>query len=361
MKIWKNIKKRQETAPDDIGPCLMTADEEAAFFSNLFINSPIGIYIVQDQQFRFVNPEFQMIAGYPEAELIGMAPGKIVHPEDREIVRANAIAMLKGERTNPYVYRAVRKNGDIKWIIETVASIRYGGERACLGYFMDTTESELAKEALRRSEEKFHKAFRSSPDWLVISTLEDGFYVDVNDAFLEATGYRRDEVIGRGTVELGIWANPEDRARMVQTLREEGVVRNMEFEFRMKSGEIRTVLWSAEVIKYGDEECLIALTRDITDRKKAENERIMREKVQGVLETAGAASHELNQPLQYIYYLLDEILEENPDSRPARDLKKQCDRMREITTKLESITTYEITDYVQGSRIVDIYKSSEKT
>jgi PAS domain S-box-containing protein len=329
-------------------------------FTDIFIGSPIGIYIVQDGKFRFANPEFLETAGYTLDELSGKDSSIIILPEDRELVRENAIKMLKGQRSSPYLYRAIDKNGDIKWIIESVTSIKYEGKRATLGYFMDNTEGERAKEALSLSEEKFHKAFRSSPDWFVISTLEDGFYIDVNEAFLRTTGYSREEVIGRTAIELGIWDDPEDRARMTKVLHEEGAVRNMEVRFKMKSGEIRHVLWSAEVIDYGDEKCLIAMTRDITARKRAEQERLEKEKVQGVLETAGAACHELNQPLQFIYYLLDEISEENPQSESVKEMKKQCDRIREITNKLESITTYETTDYIKGSQIIDIHKASKK-
>jgi len=258
-------------------------DRDAEFFANIFLNSPVGIFIVQDGKFRFVNPEFQKIAGYDEKELLGGNAFMVILPEDRDMVRENAAKMLKGELFSPYVYRAVNKDGDIRWIIETVTSIRYGGRRATLGYFMDNTERERAKEALRLSEEKFHKAFRSSPDPVVISTLEDGFYIDVNDAFLRNTGYERKEVIGHSSLELGIWANPDHRAKMIKILREQGAVRNFEARFRMKSGKIRFVLWSAEVIDYGDEKCLIAVTRDITNRKRAE--KALRERTADLIES----------------------------------------------------------------------------
>jgi len=226
---------------------------------------------------------------------------------------------------------------------------------------MDTTEHERAKEALRISEEKFNKAFRSSPEWFVITTLDDGFYLDVNDAFLRTTGYKREEVIGRTSKELGIWAKPKEREEMVRILKRDGAVRNMEVTFRMKSGEIRHVLWSAEVIDYGGEKCLLAVTRDITPLKQAEEERVQREKLQVLLETAGATCHELNQPLQFIYYLLDELENQDPDSPIIRDLKKQCDRIKEITRKMDNITTYEATDYVRGSRIIDIHKACKES
>ncbi|MCF8082293.1 MAG: PAS domain S-box protein [Deltaproteobacteria bacterium] len=335
-----------------------TLDQDTTFFANIFFDSPIGIYMVQNGKFIFVNPEFQKISGFDEKELIGTESLRIVLPEDRERVRNNATRMLKGERHVPYEHRVVTKNGEIRWIIETVTSINYKNRRAVLGYFMDHTEHERAKEAMSLSEDKFRKAFRSSPDWFVISTLEDGFYIDVNEAFLHTTGYSREEVIGHTSTELGIWAQPEDRIEMTRVLKEQGAVRNLEARFRTKSGEIRHVLWSAEVIDYGEEKCLIAVTRDITDRKRAEQESLAREKLQGVLETAGAACHELNQPLQYIYLLLSEAQEENPNSKVLEQIKDQCNRIKSITAKLEKVTVYQTRDYIKGTKIIDIDKAS---
>ena len=334
--------------------------KDATFFANIFINSPIGIYIVQDGKFIFMNPEFLRIGGFDEQELLGTDSLGIVLPEDREKVRRCAVEMLKGESHSPYEHRVMTKDGEIRWILETVTTIQFKGKRSVLGYFMDHTEHERAKEALNISEDKFHKAFRSSPDWFVISTLEDGFYVDVNETFLRSTGYTKDEVLGRTSSELGIWADPNKRTEMVKTLREKGVVRNLEVDFRMKSGEIRNMLWSAEVIDYGDEKCLIAVTRDITARHRAEQERLKREKLQGVLETAATACHEINQPLQYIFLLLGEILEKDPENEDLKEIKRQYDRIKDITNKFENITVYETTDYIKGEKIIDIDKASKK-
>jgi len=335
-------------------------DLKNSYFESIFTNSPIGIYIVQNRKFQFANPEFQQILGFHAKELLGKDSFRIILPDDLAFVKENAVNMLKGERVAPYLYRVIDKEGEIRWIMESVASIIYGGKRAVLGYFMDMTERERAKEAMRLSEEKFHKAFRSSPEWMVISTLEDGFYIDVNETFLSTTRYGREEVIGRTSIELGIWDEPRQRIEMVKTLLEQGVVRNLEATFRMRSGEKRFVLWSAEVIDYGDEKCLLAVTRDITDHKRAEQERLHREKLQGVLEVAGATCHELNQPLQSMYCLIEEILEEKPDSKALQELKRQYERITKITRKLNSITTYETKDYVIGSKIIDLDKACKK-
>ncbi|MCF8145424.1 MAG: PAS domain-containing protein [Deltaproteobacteria bacterium] len=353
MKIGKHARNRFVKSEND-------CEQGPDFYASLFINSPIGIYIVQDGKFRFLNPEFLRISGYEEHELLGTDSLGIVHPEERDFVREKSIQMLKKKSMGTYDHRVITKNGEIRWIIETVTSITYGGRRAALGYFMDNTQNVLTKEALLISEDKFKKVFRSSPDWFVISTLEDGFYVDVNEAFLRTTGYERHEVIGKSSVELGIWAQREKRSQMLETLKKEGAVRNMEVDFRMKSGEIRNVLWSAEVIDYGEEKCLIAVTRDVTARHRAQMEQLKREKLQGILEIAGATCHEVNQPLQYMCLLLDEVLKDDPENENLKEIKKQCDRITSITQKIEGITLCESMDYIQGKKIIDIIEASKE-
>jgi len=350
-----------ETEPYSNG-ALMTFENQPdlknRFFIDLFINSPIGIFVVQEGRFQFVNPKFQEISGYSEGELIGMESVLIILDEDIPAVRENAVKMLKGEISSPYLYRVVDKNGELKSIIESVASVKYGGRRATLGYFMDNTEQERAKEAIRLSEDKFRKAFRSSPEWFVIIALETEVCLDVNEAFLQTTGYRREEVVGRTAVELSIWEDMNQRSRMFEMLRKRGRVRDLEARFRMKSGEIRTVLWSAEIIDYGEEKCLLAVTRDITHRKLVEQERLQRIKLQGVLEMAGATCHELNQPLQVAFILLNELLSKSPQDETVKGLQRQLFQMKGITEKVNSITSYKTKDYIRGKKIIDIEKAS---
>ena len=133
----------------------------------------------------------------------------------------------------------------------------------------EASERVRTESALSESQGKFERVFRSSPDSIVIATLSDGRYIDVNDGFTTLTGYTRQEVVGRTVADLNVWVNPEDRARMLQAL-EKGQLRDFEFEFRHKSGEIRVGQRSAEIIRLGSETCVIGITRDITDRKRIE-------------------------------------------------------------------------------------------
>lgn len=131
-------------------------------------------------------------------------------------------------------------------------------------------ERERAEQALRESEHKFATAFQSAPTLIVISTLEEGRYIEVNEAFERICGFTREEVIGRGAVELGIWESSRDRAVVLDMIRKDGKVRDIEITFRDKGGKGHTGLYSAECIEIGGEQCLLSLWVDISERKQVE-------------------------------------------------------------------------------------------
>src|SRR5688572_18217875 len=133
------------------------------------------------------------------------------------------------------------------------------------------TDRKQAEQALRESEERFSKAFSANPQPMTISTLAEGRYLNVNDAFLEISGYTREEVIGHTSLELGIWESSKARGDFVKKLKEHGVVVNFENRFRTKDGSLRVLLYSAERLEIGGVECLIGASSDITERQKAED------------------------------------------------------------------------------------------
>jgi PAS domain S-box-containing protein len=129
--------------------------EEA--YRSLIFHSPIGIFIVQDRVFKLVNPGFLSVTGYREDELLGKDPLLLVSPEHRETVRRSAIRLLKGETNQPYEYQIFTKDGESKWIVETVISTTYRGERAALGYFRESTERKRTEEVLRLAKEELEQ------------------------------------------------------------------------------------------------------------------------------------------------------------------------------------------------------------
>src|SRR5215813_11929914 len=123
---------------------------------------------------------------------------------------------------------------------------------------------------LRESEERFSKAFHSSPQPMSITSLEEGRYIDVNERFLEVSGYTREEVIGRTSLELNIWESLAARAELIGTLKERGAVRNLETKFGTKGGGFRILLSSAEMIELGGQPRVLVASSDITERKRVE-------------------------------------------------------------------------------------------
>jgi PAS domain S-box-containing protein len=133
----------------------------------------------------------------------------------------------------------------------------------------DSAERDSYK-ALIESEERYRQTFNTSPDAVNVNRMEDGLYIDINEGFTKLTGYTREEVIGRTSLEINLWDDPADRQKLVQGLREKGYYENLEAIFRMKNGRLGTGLMSARVISINGASHIISITRDISERKQAE-------------------------------------------------------------------------------------------
>jgi PAS domain S-box-containing protein len=132
----------------------------------------------------------------------------------------------------------------------------------------------VTEAGLKQSEEKFAKAFMASPDWILILTLDDGTIVEANDTFHESSGFRRGEAIGTSCRDLGLCVDPSRWKGMFETIQVSEECRNWEMDVKVKSGEKRTLLMSAEPLEFGGKQCAICVAHDITERKQ-DQERIM--------------------------------------------------------------------------------------
>ncbi|MBT3178679.1 MAG: PAS domain S-box protein [Desulfobacula sp.] len=126
---------------------------------------------------------------------------------------------------------------------------------------------------LRESEEKFRLTFLSSPDSINLNRVKDGIYLEINEGFTKIMGYSREEAIGKSSLDLNIWNDPKDRDRLISLLKKNGTVENLEAEFLGKEGQIKFGLMSARILKIGNEDVILSITRDITERKQMEADR----------------------------------------------------------------------------------------
>jgi PAS domain S-box-containing protein len=173
---------------------------EEGLFRTIENSSLMGIYVVQDGIFKFVNQHTSNYWGYTREELLGMTSMSIVHPEDRYSVRTCAIDMLKGTRFSPYVFRTIAKNGSIRWITETVTTIHYQGKRAVLGNSMDITEQINARNKLAELEALEASILVAIPHAVI--GLKNRRIIFANDGVQTVFGWKAEELIGQRTRRL---------------------------------------------------------------------------------------------------------------------------------------------------------------
>jgi PAS domain S-box-containing protein len=140
----------------------------------------------------------------------------------------------------------------------------------CFVTAVDITGRKKAEEAIQKGKERFTKAFRSIPDALIISRMEDGKIVEVNNSWQKVFGYSNEESIGQSSLTLNLFANPADRQRSVALLQKQRFVRDYELQIRQKSGALRTAILSAELLEIQGEQYILTVVEDITERKHAE-------------------------------------------------------------------------------------------
>jgi PAS domain S-box-containing protein len=181
-----------------------------------------------------------------------------VHPEDGDKIR-QAVSRVFAEGLPYYVeYRDFTREGEIRWNISHGVLQYDEASRplSLIGVEQDITEQKQAEAALRASEEKFHKAFHSSPAAMAITNLPAGQFIEVNHNFVKMTGYSREEVLHRTPTDLNLWHSSEERDHLWEQFATQGFLQEYEFSFRKRSGEIGVALLSLDVIwPFGRRSC----------------------------------------------------------------------------------------------------------
>lgn len=144
--------------------------------------------------------------------------------------------------------------------------------RACPRWRKARTSTNT-QSAQHQLEDRFYMAFKANGCAMIISRLDDGLIIDVNDAFLRDYGYSLEELVGRSSLEIGLWAEPSERDHFTELLEERGSVEGFEMSGREKSGNLRRVLLAAATVEISGDKCLIITVTDITERKQSEDKR----------------------------------------------------------------------------------------
>ncbi len=219
----------------------------------------------------FVSPSYCKLFGKSKSELLGKSFMPLVHKDDIEMTQKEMLKLYREPYTCYVEQRALTVEG-WRWIAWSDSAIldSKGNVESIIGVGRDITSIKTAQEGLLNSEEKFYKAFQASPDSLSLTELETGRIIDANDGFLTVFGYSPDEVIGKSTLDLNVWTDPEDRVKIISKLKAEGRARDFEAVGRRKNGEMLIGLLSAEIIKVAGEQIILMIVKDITLSKKSE-------------------------------------------------------------------------------------------
>ncbi|MDH5194521.1 MAG: PAS domain S-box protein [Nitrospira sp.] len=236
--------------------------------------SPSGVFVFCEGKTVYVNHRGALLMGVPDAsELLDQSMFDFIHPDYHHDVRENARRVLAG---NVSVHSAeriyLRKDGTPIPVQMEAARIVWKGTPAMIVLIADVTERKQAEEALRASEERFAKAFKASPHLIVISELETGRLVEVNDAASQLLGYQREEPEGQIISELEVWGPTEEQVRFRDRLKEGSPFRNLEVNLRAGNGDVRRFLLSSELIELKGRPCRVTVGDDITERTRAEDE-----------------------------------------------------------------------------------------
>ena len=289
--------------------------------SPLFYKDAAGIYLGG-------NKAFERILGQSLDQIIGKTVHETSPPDLAEIYERTDKELLNNPGVQIYETSVASSDGRRRNVIFNKATFTNAKDEVAglIGVIVDITERQRAEEALRQSEDKFRLAFQTSPDAISINRLEDGLYVDINQGFTDLTGFTREDVTGRTALEIDIWHDPADQKRLKRGLLEKGYYGNLEAQFRRKDGSLTTGLMSARVLVLNEVRYLISITRDISERQRAEEvkrrleERLQRaEKMEALGLLAGGVAHDLNNVLGIVVGYADLLLNDLDESSPMRD------------------------------------------
>lgn len=239
-------------------------------FSRIFRNSPAAIIVqaLEDRTVLDVNPAFERLYGYTREEFIGGTDAPLWHdPAERKAFQRQMAAT--GRAINlPLEVRA--KDGRRLHVLLSTEIEGMGHDRIVVSTITDATAEHQARQAARQSAELFSKAFDFSPIDMAITRVSDGTYLAVNAIEGRLNGYKASELLGRTSVEVGVWRDEAERQKFLESMRTHGRVESLETKMRNKNGSFVDCRMWAVIVEIGGEPCVLSSAVNITDEKRRE-------------------------------------------------------------------------------------------
>ena len=346
VEITSHVLQFHQRRAELVLACDITARKRAEDAMNAFFDqSLVMLYIADMENFKIVraNEEVIRITGRTKEEIFATPFIEFIHPEDRESTMEAMAQLVAGEPMVGFQNRHLTADGKIRlfeW--NAVSDIE---RKLVYAMAQDVTERKRIEKKMRLSLEKYEKAFQAAPIWVVLSAVENGQYMEVNESFLNTMGYKREEAIGKTSLELNTWVDSKDRDRIIRQVEESGGVRNFEVQRRTKSGKIIDTLFSTEILHLEDKPVMISVTQEITEKKKAEAEKEklqaqlrQAQKMESVGRLAGGVAHDFNNMLGVILgrteLLLQEMKKEDPRYADLREIYTAGRRSADLTRQL---------------------------
>jgi len=303
--------------------------------------SPIVICLVQDERFVYVNPKAAELVGYDRDEIVGMEATEVVHPDDRAMVRERMIRRLAGEDVESrYEVRVVTKSGEVKWLEIAAVPVTLGGRRATMAHGIDITERKRAESAKHSAETRYREIYENATDIIYTHDLDFNLTA-INPAGEKTLGWPRVEAIGRS---LRTVVHPDSWATVSRALEEKLLHPNRstgpyEIQIYDARGELHWLeVTSRLVVGETGPVAVTGIARDITDRKRLEEQLRQAQKMEALGKLAGGVAHDFNNLLTGILGYTRRLIEQNSaDPKIAEDLaqiEKAAERAAALTRQL---------------------------
>ena len=264
-----------------IGRNITQAHELQERFAVAFHGSPAGISLstVDDGTFIDINPRYQQLLGWNREDLIGNSAidrGLWISSEARDAWRDK---LKKAGQLQDYQTEWRRSDGTPIQISLSAEVIHLSGQPYVLAFVVDISERHRALKQIHQLQERLAIAFRAAPVAACITRMSDGMVVEANERMLNEFGWTRDELIGKTTLEAGLWGSAEDRVKMIELLQRDGRVNNFPSVGVGHDGRLREISLSADVVQMDDVPHLVVFVVDISERKAAERALAEREEI----------------------------------------------------------------------------------